>query len=322
MSVWITANILLNLITMINSILTILICLFILILIVKFHRKSRSVPLLLAGHTCSTLLISAFMLASMATVSLFGYMGIPLEQHANTIWCRWRGFFIHGFLCALYDSYILQAAYRLCRVVFYRRKHLHSFPLYSLLVPTESLFGVVSISPVLLRDDVIYLPNEFYCQTPFTNIPAITYIAIRLFLLPLLFIALVYVCLLRHVRRRNSSSTTTTTTMSNSNCRRTKQNTRDLIVIRRLLLMLGVLILLGLPSIIFLSILIITGYHIPVTYRIGWLSVSFSLVFLAYMLIQLTSPLRKTVRRIFRRDSPDRNRNNLSHEQQQPLTKI
>ncbi|CAF3057904.1 unnamed protein product [Rotaria sp. Silwood2] len=244
------------------------------------------------------------MLASMATASLFGYMNIVLEQHRNNIWCRLRGFCIHGFLCALYDSYILQATYRLCHVVFYRRKQLHSFPLYLILVPIESLFGVVSISPVLLRGDVIYLPSEYYCQTPFTNIPAIVYIAIRLFLLPIMFIALIYLCLLRYVRQSNLSSTT----MNDNHNRRSKQNKRDLIVIRRLLLMLSVLILLGLPSMIFLTIFMFTGHLICVTYRVGWLSVSFSLVFLAYMLIQLTDPLKKTLRRHFKRSFLRQNR--------------
>lgn len=296
MSAWTVANIVLNLFTLINSLAAILICSTIFLLIVLYHRKSRSVPLLLAGHTCSTLLISAIMLASMATASLLGYSRVTLSQHGPTVWCRWRGFFIHGFLCALYDSYVVQAGYRLCRVVFYRRKRLHSFPLYSLLVPTESLFGIVCISPVLLRNDVVYLPSEFYCQTPFTNIPAISYIALRLFLLPLVFISSVYIYLLKHVRQSNCSSPITV----GYHQRRSRQNARDLIVIRRLLLMLAVLILLGLPSVVFLAILIVTGDLIPITYRVGWLSVSFSLVFLACMLIRLTSPLRKTVRRLRR----------------------
>jgi Na+/H+ antiporter NhaC len=147
----------------------------------------------------------------------------------------------------------------------------------------------------------VYLSSEYYCQTPFTNIPAITYIALRLFLLPILFIALVYVYLLRHVRQSNSLSTTMNDNHHHHR-KRSKQNKRDLIVIKRLLLMLSVLILLGLPSIIFLSIFMITGHLISLTYRIGWLSVSFSLVFLAYMLIRLTNPLKKTVRRIFSRN--------------------
>ncbi len=316
MDIWNTVNILLNLLTLINSILTIIICLFVFLLIIYFHRQSRSVPLLLASHTCSTLLISAFMLASMTTASLCGYMGIVLEQHGNTKWCYWRGFFIHGFLCSLYDSYILQAGYRLCRVVFYRRKSLYSFPLYSFLIPIESLFGVVSISPILLRGDIIYLSSEYYCQTPFTDIPAITYVALRLFLLPILFITFVYICLLKHVRQSNSLPTTAT---DDNHRKRSKQDKRDLIVIRRLLLMLSVLILLGLPSIIFLSIFMVTGHLISLTYRIGWLSVSFSLVFLAYMLIRLTNPLKKTVIRLLSRTSISRDRCLSSVEQQQPL---
>src|SRR2546430_2738000 len=98
MNTWSIINIFLNFATLINSILTILICLFVFVLIIFFHRQSRSILILLASHTCSTLLISAFMLASMATASLIGFMGIVLEQHGNNKWCRWRGFFIHGFL--------------------------------------------------------------------------------------------------------------------------------------------------------------------------------------------------------------------------------
>jgi hypothetical protein len=226
----------------------------------------------------------------MVTSSLFGFLSIILEQHGNTKWCHWRGFLIHGVLCVLYDSYILQAIYRLFRVVFYRYKHLHTFSLYCFIIFIQSLFGLISISFVFIRGNVIYLPTEYYCQTPFTNISAIVYVAFRIFFLPILVIAIVYMCLLNHIRQK-----------SNICRRRSKHNRRNLIVIRQILLMLTNLILLGLPSIIFLIIFIFTGYLVPITYRIGWLSVSFSLVFLAYMLIQLTRPLRKTMRKFFRR---------------------
>ena len=177
MNLWSITNIILNFITLINSIVTTVICLLILLLIIIYHRQSHSVPLLLACHTCITLLTTSLILASMITSSLFGFMRVTLEEHGNTKWCRWRGFLIHGMLCVLYDSYVLQAIYRLCRVVFYRRKCLHSFPLYCLLLIIESIFGIISISPVLIRNDVIYLQSEYYCQTPFTNIPAIGYLA-------------------------------------------------------------------------------------------------------------------------------------------------
>jgi hypothetical protein len=291
MNSWSIINIVLNLITLINSITTIIICVFILLLVTIFHRKSRSVPLLLACHTCLTLLISSFILSSMITSSLLGFLNTPIQQHGNTKWCHWRGFLIHGVLCILYDSYILQAIYRFFRVVFHQHKRLHTFSLYCFLILIESLFGIISISPILIRGDVVYLSSEYYCQTPFTNIPAIMYLALRLFLVPILLITMAYLCLLHHIHRIDLLST--------NYHRRSKQNRRNLVIIRRLLLMLSILILLGLPSVIFLFILIFTGHLVSITYRVGWLSVSFSLVFLAYMLIQLTRPLRKTVRRVF-----------------------
>jgi len=287
MDLWSIMNIILNLLTLINSILTILICLFIFLLVSIFHRRSRSVLLLLACHTCFILFISSYLLASMVKSSLFGFFSIIIEQHGNTKWCHWRGFLIHAVLCVLYDSYVLQAIYRFCRVVLHQHKHLYTFSLYCFLILIESFFGILSISPVFIAGYVVYLPREYYCQTPFTNIPAILYIAFRLFILPIFAISIIYICLVKHARQRHCYH------------RRSKSSRRNIVIIRRILLMLTILILLGLPSMIFLTIYIFTGHLASIAYRVGWLSVSFSLVFLAYMLIQLTRPLRKTVRRIF-----------------------
>jgi hypothetical protein len=284
MDLWSIINIILNLLTSINSIVTILICLSIFLLVGIFHHQSRSVPLLLACHTCFILLISSYLLASMVKSSLFGFLSISLEQHGDTKWCHWRGFLIHAVLCVLYDSYILQAIYRFCRIVLHQYKHLYTFSLYCFLIFIESVFGILSISPVFIGRYVVYLSTEYYCQTPFTNIPAILYIACRLFLLPIILISIIYICLVKHLRQINFYH------------HRSKSNRRNLIIIRRILMMLTVLILLGLPSMIFLIIYMLTGHFVSITYRVGWLSVSFSLVFLAYMLIQLTRTLRKTVR--------------------------
>ncbi len=288
MSLWSITNIILNLVTLINCSLTICVCLFIFLLVGIFHHQSRSVPLLLACHTSFILLVSSYLLGSMVKSSLYGFLSIRLEEHGNTKWCIWRGFLIHAVLCVLYDSYILQAIYRLCRVVLHKYKHLYTFSLFCFVIIIESIFGIVSISPGFIAGHIVYLRTEYYCQTPFTNILAILYIACRLFLLPIIFISIIYICLVKHLRQVNFYP------------RRLRSNQRNLIIIRRILSMLSVLILLGLPSMIFLIIYMFIGYLAPITYRVGWLSVSFSLVFLAYMSIQLTRPLRKTVRRIFR----------------------
>ena len=286
-------NIVLNVITLVNSLVAISLCLFIFVLVIVFHRRTRSVPVLLAGHTCLTLLVSSIMLGSMVFSSLLGYLDLPQEQQGNARWCRWRGFLIHGCLCAVYDSYTLQATYRLCRVVFYQRKYLHTFPLYVFLVCLEILFGVFSMLPVLIRNDIVYLASEYFCQTPLTNLPAMMYISLRLYVFPILFIIFVYVYLLHYIRRSNQ--------LSASFRGHAQQNRRDLIILRRLFLTLAVLIMLDLPSLIFLLVFSLTGHLSPFTYRVGWLSVSLSLIVLAYMLIGLTRPLKKTVQGLFTR---------------------
>lgn len=290
MDSWSLINIILNFITLINTITTMFICLFIFLLVILFHRQSRSVPLLLACYTCLILFFSSFFLAGMVRSSLYGFLSITLNEHNNTRWCLWRGFLIHATFCVLYDSYVIQAIYRFCRVVLHRYKHLHTYSLYCWMIVIETFVGILSISPVFIRGDVRYLSSEFYCQTSFTNIPAILFIALRLFLIPLIVICLIYIYLVNYLHRTNLRQTIYH--------RHSKRNRKNLIIIRRILLMLAVLILLGLPSVIFLIIFMFTGYLASITYRVGWLSASFSLVFLAYMLIQLTRPLRKTVRKL------------------------
>lgn len=294
MNSWILINIILNLITLINTIITMLICLFIFLLVIIFHRQTRSVPLLLACYTCFILFFSSFLLGSMVRSSLYGFLSVPLVEHSNTCWCLWRGFLIHAILCVLYDSYVLQAIYRLCRVVFHRSRYLHRYSLYCCILLIETFFGISSISPVFIQGHVRYLASEFYCQTPFSNISAILYIALRLFLVPLILISLIYLYLVNYLHQIHI---TQTIAHRRHRRRHLKSHRRNLIIIRRILLMLAILILLGLPSIVFLVIFIINGHLASITYRVGWLSVSFSLVFLAYMLIQLTRPLRKTIRK-------------------------
>jgi hypothetical protein len=80
--------------------------------------------------------------------------------------------------------------------------------------------------------------------------------------------------------------------------RRARNNARDLIVIKKLLIIVILLVLLGLPAIIFLIMFILTGHLPSITYRIAWLSVSLSLIFLAFMLVKYTIPLRDTVKRL------------------------
>ncbi len=292
MNSWTIINIVLNIITLFNTIFTVIFSLGILLIIIIFHRQRRSIPILLTGHTCLAILLSAIMLASMSISSLFGYIGIYLQEQDDTIWCYWRGFFIHGFLCSLYDAFGLQALFRFFRVLFYRHKILHTFKLYCIIIPFLMIFSLMCISPVLFWNDVVYLPLEFYCQTPFTNLRAILYIAARLYGFPLIILFGTYWYLLKYVRQ------TSLLAITNNARHRAQNNLRDLIVIKRLLIILILLVLLGLPAMIFLFMFIFTGYLIPVTYRISWLSVSFSLVFLTFVLVKYTNPLRMTVQRL------------------------
>lgn len=291
MNSWTSINIILNALTIFNSAFTAIVSIGILLIIIIFHRQTRSVPILFASQTCLAILLSAITLTSMTISSFLGFIGVD-SYDDNTKWCRIRGFLIHGFLCVLYDAYGLQAIFRFFRVVFYRNKILHSFKLYCIIIPFEMIFAMICICPVLVLNDVIYLPSEFYCQTPFTNLRAILYIAVRLYGFPLIILFGIYWYLVRYIQRTGLSAEAVDAR------RRAQKNARDLMLIKRLLITVMLLILLGLPAIIFLMIFVFTGHLLSLAYRISWLSVSFSMVFLIIMLVKHTHPLRNTVKRL------------------------
>jgi len=81
------------------------------------------------------------------------------------------------------------------------------------------------ISPVLFWNKVIYLPSEFFCQTPFTDLPAILYVAGRLYGFPLISLCAMYWYLVRCVRRISPLTETADVR------RRYQNNARDMIVI-------------------------------------------------------------------------------------------
>lgn len=66
---------------------------------------------------------------------------------------------------------------------------------------------------------------------------------------------------------------------------------RDLIIIRRLFIIIGTLSALGIPAIVLLIMLFITGEQHPLLFRIEWLSVSLSMLALDVLLVLFTPQL-------------------------------
>ncbi|CAF1365171.1 unnamed protein product [Adineta ricciae] len=107
-----------------------------------------------------------------------------------------------------------------------------------------------------------------------------------IYIVPLLIIIIIYTYIIRYVQQSNPLHR-----------KRCKANRRNMIVIRRTLILLFCLIIVGIPSLVILFIYIITDYLTPLVYDIQLLSISVDLTLTTIVLACITPKIRSVFRR-------------------------
>jgi len=148
------------------------------------------------------------------------------------------------------------------------------------------------MSPILFWNDVVYLPNEHYCFVPFTNLRSILWVFFVAYGNPLIFLLLIYLRITIFLHQQTNNQTFVVN----------RRQERDLLVIRRILITVGLLMILGIPAIILLIMLYITGEEHPLIFGIGWLFVSLSILGLSLSQVIFTPQLKSIVLRKCQRD--------------------
>ncbi|CAF0980662.1 unnamed protein product [Didymodactylos carnosus] len=270
---------LINLSTLFGIIIAIIVSLFTILLVVVSYCRRRynaqnSVSMLLTCNTCLTVFCSCLMLFYMNFASISG------DWHLSSLyffqqWCIGRGYLLFVFINAIYLSYCLQAFFRLCRIAFYKCKYLQMFRNYLLFILVQWSLSFLLILPMRIRRFIVYLPNEFYCQVPMTNLKAIVFSILGVYFIPLCLICIIYIWIIVYIRRQSIIHI------------RRQQNIRDSRILKRICFIISILLALGIPSIIFVILFTITVRLHSMAYRIGWFTISLSLVFIALSSVYL-----------------------------------
>ncbi len=189
------------------------------------------------------------------------------------------------FVCLIF----VQAFFRLCRIVYSTNIWLQYFWLYIILPFIELILVCVLFIPLLVWDDIVYLPSEHYCYVPYTNIRGILWIILNAYGNPVLLLSIIYVRISMFLRQQSTNQIVVVH----------QRQVRDLLVLRRILITVCLLLALGIPSVILLSIFIITSHKQPLFFRIEWLSVSLSMIGLSLSQVIFTPQLKRIVLKIF-----------------------
>jgi len=137
--------------------------------------------------------------------------------------------------------------------------------------------------PVLLLGDYTYSVDDYYCQNEYTNLRS-TYInGVLAYTIPMSISIGCYFYTLRKMRRGNNDLIQTMTQIQQISAR------RDLVVLLRICIILGLLLAFFTPSIILLYIYIFTGYAPWWSSQVQWLAITLSITSVS-VTIPLVSP--------------------------------
>jgi hypothetical protein len=146
--------------------------------------------------------------------------------------------------------------------------------------------------PVLVWHDIVYLPKEHYCFLNYTNLRVILWLFSNIFTVPLFVLSLIYLRITVYLRRQSHSQTLLVK----------QRQQRDLVVIRRIFITIGLLAVLGIPSFVFIIMFNITNVENPLFYRFLWFFFNFSTTSISFTMIIVIPQLKSIVMKKFQRN--------------------
>jgi hypothetical protein len=151
------------------------------------------------------------------------------------------------------------------------------------MVPFHLAVGFILLCPILLWHDVIYLPNEYYCYISFVTLRGTLWVAVSVYGIPLMCLLIIYIRILIFIRQQGNRRITMVVKW---------RQERDLVVIKRIFIPVGILIILAIPTIFLLTMQAITNIQHPLFFRITWFPVTLSMLILSILIILMTPKLK------------------------------
>ncbi|CAF1120467.1 unnamed protein product [Adineta steineri] len=235
------------------------------------------------------LLIYVLILISFNIQTLLGDL---YELNFNSFWCIVMGYCSPLVLSTLYFGFVNQAFFRLCRIIYWRNEWIQSFQFYIIIPFIELIISALLSSPILFWHDIVYLPNDYFCYVSVSNTRGILWIFFVSFGNCILILLFIYIRITIYLRQQ-----------SNNQIIRFRQGQqRDLIVIKRIFITVGLLSILGIPAAVFLFLFFISGQVHPLVWRIELFFVGLQMIGLCLSQITLIPQLKQIILQKFQRN--------------------
>ncbi len=272
-------NILIDILILIFS-FTGIVTSFIILILIFYHRHQFPIntSTLLLCNSYLSIIISCSALFDMFIHNLYSviYQNISF----NNWWCYIRAYLLHVGLCLIYHSYLLQACFRFFRIVYNRYKKLQSIRFILQLILIHWLLAFILIMPNLYFQNFQYASQAYHCLILYPNFLGLLITASIVFYFPIIAIGSIYFYIMCYIHQKRNFSIE-------------RKRQRDIIVLRRIVSLVGILVILSLPAILLWAGYMITGYLYIFSYHLQWLTFAFSLSILSIVSIFLTPQLQE-----------------------------
>ncbi|CAF3298138.1 unnamed protein product [Rotaria sp. Silwood2] len=256
---------------------------FLTLICIKIRPLASNVLLILISNSYLALILSSATLFEASLTSFLGNLnswtlfGISL--------CRTRAYLIVVGQSAISYSLLLQAFFRLFRIIFFQRRALRSFRVFSILIILQWLFVFLINLLYVYLNKFEYIPSEYQCEIPINNYSGAAMMTTLTYILPINTIFFIYFYIMRYIRR------TTNTIQTRQNI-----NKRDMIVFKRIIILLIVLQVLSIPLFVVWILYVITGYTISWNYYFLALVSSIGQLVMSLILASTTSQIREKLK--------------------------
>ena len=281
-------NILLYSITICSSVVQICVSLsvFVLMILRRSSLHEQSTDFILYANTYIALFVIAVTLIDLSACSIHGQLFA--QRSFDGWWCRTKACLLYMGGMGFFHSFALQAICRLCRILYPLQARLHSFRLYASLSGCLWVLIFLELLPSLLVGYVEYLSEDHHCQSSPSNISASATIISIGFFFPFSFTVGCYAWTLFRTRQR-------TATLTSINQRASIR--RDLLILKRLVILLTVVTLVAVPHAAFPLVHLITGQLPSWSVALEWATTSSALLLISLVLPFVSPHLQKLWRR-------------------------
>jgi hypothetical protein len=258
------------------------------LLIIIFDKICHTVPMMLIGNSCLAELICGTVIFSMNVYSFQNDLNqLPYQDSL----CVFRGYLSLSSWAIQNYSFLLQSIYRYTIVVYPNSLFWKSARTQILLIVSTWILAFAYPFPFIFTGEYIYDADNELCQIPLRLSFPIVFVVFIIYLIPINMIMLIYFNLVRYVKKISKN-------VASANMLLRAQ--RELKMVRRIVILVSFLVLLGLPYTVFILMSFFTTppkYH----FRIVLVFIDVSLVFIMICLFLFTDALKASIKKILKR---------------------